>query len=148
MEASEFKNIFGDVAEAHGFTSSHGGWYRETQTALFVLGLQKSSFGNYFELNIKLFLGRSFPGKAAEFKKLVSSLSGDIFRRQPEECREVFDLDTTSTAADRRSRLDRMFVELVDRIASAATSPFGILRLRDEGVLYLLPMAEARLKQA
>lgn len=146
MEASEFKAVLGDVAKAHGFAAAHGGWYRETPAALFVLNLQKSNFGNYFELNLKLFLGQGAPSTAADFKKLVKRLSGDIFRRQPEEYREVFDLDAAITAADRRNRLERMFTELIDRIASAAASPFGILRLRDEGVVYLLPMAEARLK--
>jgi hypothetical protein len=146
MEASEFKVLFGDVARAHGFTAAHGGWYRKTPTALFVLNLQKSNFGNYYELNLKLFLGEGLPTSATVSKKLVKSLSGDIFRRQPKECREVFDLDATITADDRRERLDRMFTELVDRIATAAASPLGLLRLRDEGVVYLLPMAEARLK--
>jgi len=146
MEASEFKVLFGDVAKAHGFIAAHGGWYRETPTALFVLNLQKSNFGNYFELNLKLFLGHGLPGSATEFKKLVKSLSGDIFRRQPEEYREAFDLDAATTDADRRSLIDRMFTELVDRMVSASASPAGLLRLRDEGVVYLLPMAEARLK--
>jgi hypothetical protein len=121
----------------------------ETVTGLrgIRINLQKSNFGNYFELNLKLFLGKGLPGTAAESKKLVKSLSGDIFRRQPEEYREVFDLDAAVTLADRRDRLDKMFTELVDRIASAAASPFGLLRLRDQGVVYLLPMAEARLKE-
>jgi hypothetical protein len=146
MEASEFKVLLGDVAKAHGFTAAHGGWYRETPAALFVLNLQKSNFGNYFELNLKLFLGHELPSSSAEFKKLVKSLSGDIFRRQPEEYREAFDLDAVVSAAGRKDLLDRMFTELVDRMVSASASPAGILRLRDEGVVYLLPTAEARLK--
>lgn len=114
--------------------------------ALLVLELQKSNFGNYFELNLKLFLGCAAPNDPAEFKKLVKNLSGDIFRRQPEECRSAFDLDALVGLAERRESIDRMFSELVDRMASAADSPAGILRLRDEGMLYVLPMIEARLK--
>lgn len=146
MEAKEFKAFLGDMAKAHGFMAAHGGWYRETASALFVLHLQKSNFGNYFELNLKLFLGRGLPSDSAEWKQLVKRDSGDIFRRQPVECREAFDLDAAITVADRRDTLDRMFTELLDRIASASASPAGLLQLRDEGVLYLLPMAEARLK--
>ncbi len=147
MDAGEFKALLGDVAKAHGFTAAHGGWYRETAAALFVLSLQKSNFGNYFELNIKLFLGHRLPSNASEFKKLVKSLSGDIFLRQPEDYREVFDMDGVITVADRQDRLEKMFTELVDRMVSASATPGGILRLRDEGVLYLLPMAEAHLKK-
>lgn len=146
MKATEFKSLLADVAKEHGFTAAHGGWYRETPSALFVLHLQKSNFGNYFELNLKLFLGQGLSSNAAEFNRLVKSLSGDIFRRQPEEYREVFDLDTVISAADRRHRLARMFIELIDRMASAAASSLGLLRLRDEGLVFLLPMAEARLK--
>ncbi len=146
MKAGEFKVLLGDVAKAHGFTSAHGGWYREAPAALLVLNLQKSNFGNYFELNLKLFLGAGLPSSSAELKKLVKNLSGDIFRRQPEEYRNAFDLDAALTDSDRRSLIDRMFGELVDRIVSASTDPAGILRLRDEGVIYLLPMAEARLR--
>lgn len=148
MEANQFKAIFGGVAQAHGFTAAHGGWYQEHKAALFVLDLQKSNFGSYFELNLKLFLGHGPPINPAELKRLVRILGGDVFRRQPEEYRATFDLDASVDAADRRASLDQMFTELVDRIASAADSPAGILRLRDDGVVHLLPMAEVRLKTA
>jgi hypothetical protein len=38
-----------------------------------------------------------------------------------------------------------MFRQLIDRICSSAGDRDGIIRLRDEGVLYLLPGTEARL---
>lgn len=146
MEAKEFKALFGEVAQSHGFNSAASGWYREAPAALLVLDLQKSNFGNYFELNLKLFLGRAAPSDPAEFKKLVKSLSGDIFRRQPEECRSAFELDAPVGLTERRGSIDRMFSEVVDRIALASDSPAGILRLRDEGLLFILPMIEAKLK--
>lgn len=146
MKAKEFKDIFGDAAKSHGFNVAPGGWYRELPIALLVLELQKSNLGNYFELNIKLFLGRGAPSDPSEFKKLVKNMSGDIFRRQPEEFRDAFDLDTPIDSKDRRVRLEQIFSELIDRIVSAAASSAGILRLRDEGGLYVLPMVEARLK--
>lgn len=73
-------------------------------------------------------------------------MSGDIFRRQPEEYREAFDLDSPLRLADRRAAIEKMFRELIDHIVSASTGPAGILRLRDEGVLFVLPSVEARLK--
>jgi uncharacterized protein DUF4304 len=146
MDTKEFKTLFTEVAKAHGFHAAHGGWYRELPAALFVLGLQKSNFGNYYELNLKLFLSRSAPSDPATFKKLIKNQNGDIFRRQPEEFRTTFDLDGPLDAAERRAALDEMFAALVDRIASAATSSAGLLGLRDQGVLFVLPMIEARLK--
>lgn len=146
MQTKEFKKLFRDVATVHGFVASHGGWYRQTPAGLFVLWLQKSNFGNYFDLNLKLFLNRGVPTNPAEMKRLVKSLSGDVFRRQPEEYREAFDLESAIADLERRGQLDRLFVQLVNRIVSACESPAGIFRLRDEGLLYLLPMAESVLK--
>jgi hypothetical protein len=145
MEARDFKALFGEVAKAHGFTAAHGGWCRDACAALVVLNLQKSNFGNHFDLNIKLFLGRRLQGAAADLKSLVKNEGGDVFRRQPTECNRILNLDAPISAEDRRCELDRMFVELVDRITAASATQAGILGLRDEGVLFLLPMAEKRL---
>jgi hypothetical protein len=146
MKPKDFKAVFDDVAKSHGFKTAHGGWYQELSGALFVLDLQKSHFGNYYEFNLKLFLGIGPPNDPTKFKKLVKGLSGDVFRRQPEDCRNLFDLDVPLGTTERRAAIDKMFCDLVDRIVSSAGTPGGILRLRDEGVLYLLPMIEAQLK--
>jgi hypothetical protein len=146
MDTREFKSLFAEVAKAHGFHAAHGGWYQELPAALFVLNLQKSNFGNYYELNLKFFLSRKSPDDSAALKKLIKNQSGDIFRRQPEDFRIAFDLDAQLSVAERRAALDEMFCSLVDRMISAATDSAGILRLRDQGVLFVLPMIEARLK--
>lgn len=146
MEALKFKSIFGNVAKTHGFSTAYGGWHQETQSALVVLDIQKSNFGNYFELNVKIFLNTRVPTSPSELKKLVKSLSGDIFRRQPEEYRVAFDLDAPVTNFDREELINMLFTNFVDRIVLASSNPADLLRLRDEGVIYLLPMVEARLK--
>lgn len=146
MESKSFKTLLEDAAKAHGFKAAHGGWYRESPAALLVLNLQKSNIGNYFEMNIKLFLQRNVPSDQSEFKKLLKNQSGDIFRRQPEEYRTAFDLDAVVGVDERRAMIEKLFSDLIERIASAAGSFSGILRLQDEGVLYVLPMVEARLK--
>jgi len=146
MEAREFKSLFAEVAKAHDFLAASGGWYRELPVALFVLELQKSNFGNYYELNLKLFLDRTVPKDPKVFRRLIKSQSGDVFRRQPEEFRAVFDLDSTLDTPRRRAALELMFGALVERIATAATDSAGILRLREQGVLYLQPAIEERLR--
>jgi hypothetical protein len=147
MDTKEFKNLFGNIAKSHGFKSAHGGWHREVSAALLVLNLQKSNFGNYFEMNLKLFLGETAVVDSAELKERVKSMSGDIFRRQPEEYSDAFNLDSSMSLADRRAAIEKMFRDLIDHIVSAGTAgSAGILRLRDEGVLFVLPSVEARLK--
>ena len=143
MDSRELKRVFGEVAKAHGFNVAPGGWYRQVPIGLLVLNLQRSNFGNYYEVNIKVFLGHAQPVES-ELKRLVN-LAGDIFRRQPEEYRSAFDLDVPAAAVDRESAIDRMFSTVIDRIVSAADESAGILRLRDAGILYLLPGIEERL---
>lgn len=138
--------MFGEVAASRGFRAAGGGWYREVSTGLFVLALQKSNFGNQFELNLKLFLNRAIPKDSASLKKMMKSMGGDIFRRQPEQYRSVFDLESGLSVTERKLSLEALFVEIVDKITTEACAPSGLLRLRDQGVIFLLPSVEAQLK--
>jgi hypothetical protein len=95
---------------------------------------------------MKLFLRRAVPRDPGEMKRLLKSLNGDIFRSQPPDCRRAFDLDEPLDAEERREIVDRMFKDLVDRIARACVAPDEILALRDQGILFLLPGIEERLK--
>jgi hypothetical protein len=146
MEAKELKSLLGTIARAHGFSAAHGGWYRTTPVALIVIEPQKSNFGNYFELNFKWFLGRGLPGDTRELKKLIKSAGGDVFRRQPEEYRTAYDLGLDLSDADRQHLIERMFSDFVSRIVSGSADLSGMLQLRDQGLIYLLPIVEARLK--
>ncbi|HEX7061746.1 MAG TPA: DUF4304 domain-containing protein [Woeseiaceae bacterium] len=145
MDAKDFKALFNDVALAHGFQTAYGGWYRELPVGLFVVSLQKSNFGNYFEANLKLFLNQTASAGSWDLKKCVKSMSGDIFRRQPEEYRRAFDLDLPLESSERRAAIGRMFDELIDHVVRVATGSSGLLRLRDEGVFFILPAVEKRL---
>ncbi len=146
MEAKKFKTMFGGIAAHHGFYTGGGGWHRELLMGLFVLDLQKSNFGQYFELNLKLFLQKKAPREAASLKKLTKSMSGDIFRRQPEQYRAAFDLESGISVVEREKLLARLFDEIIEQIAAGASSPSGLLGLRDQGVIFLMPNVEALLK--
>jgi hypothetical protein len=73
-------------------------------------------------------------------------MSGDIFRRQPNEYRVAFDLESNMELAERRRLLKNLFNDVVDEIAAGASSPAGMLRLRDRGVLFLMPSIEIQLE--
>jgi len=146
METKEFKTMFGEVAASRGFVAGGGGWYRVLLMGLFVLALQKSNLGEYFELNLKLFLNQTVPKDAASLKKMTKSMSGDIFRRQPEQYRPAFDLESGINVIERKRLLEVLFDEIVDQIAAGANAPSGLLRLREQGVIFLLPSVEAQLK--
>ena len=63
MESKEFKNVFEKVAKANNFEKAFGGWFKESTECIVVLCLQKSNFGDYYELNIKIFIQGMFGNK-------------------------------------------------------------------------------------
>ena len=70
MESKEFKNVFEKVAKANNFEKAFGGWFKESTECIVILCLQKSNFGDYYELNIKIFIqgmfGNKYDGKRIE----------------------------------------------------------------------------------
>ena len=56
MESNDFKKIFGEVAKGNGFERAHEGWFKEFSDIIQVLDLQRSNYGPYFYLNIKVFI--------------------------------------------------------------------------------------------
>ena len=56
MDNTEFKKQFGEIAKASRFDRAFGGWFKESNETIIVLELQKSNFGNYYQLNIKVFI--------------------------------------------------------------------------------------------
>lgn len=148
MEKPQFKALFDDVARGHGFLAAHGGWHRQFEGVLLILDLQRSNFGAYYELNLKLFLNSLSAAERIASKILVKSESGDIFVRPPETYRPAFDLEATLSALQRREKLDDLFRKWVLPVGEACASPAGILSLRDRGMIFLLPGVEKHLKKA
>ena len=56
MTKTEFKKAFGSTAESYGFRRIYSCWITESPERIFVLMLQKSNFGNYYDLVIKIFI--------------------------------------------------------------------------------------------
>lgn len=50
MTKTEFKKAFGSTAESYGFRRIYSCWITESPERIFVLMLQKSNFGNYYDL--------------------------------------------------------------------------------------------------
>ena len=79
MDSKEFKNLFDTVAKANDFERAFGGWFKESSESIIVLDLQKSNFGDYYELNIKIFVQGIFGNKYTKSRDLVRKHTGDIF---------------------------------------------------------------------
>ena len=148
MDAREFKELFSDVAIANGFAAAHGGWFRESPECVVVLDLQKSNFGNYFELNIKVFVQGLFGHRYTRTKQMVKNLPGDVFLRPPARHKLSLDLDSVGSRDEGRAALEGLFQDFVTPTTVDALSRTGLVSLSARGLVHLLPAVRRELQTA
>jgi hypothetical protein len=145
MDSKEFKKVFGDVAKSNGFESAFGGWFKESTESIVVLDLQKSNFGDYYEMNIKIYVQGIFGNSYTRNKDLVKKDTGDVFMRQPPEYKSVFDFDEPMDEERRKESLGKLFSEFIVPFTDKALSKSGIKDLAEKGEITLLPAVKEEL---
>ncbi|WP_419698992.1 DUF4304 domain-containing protein [Mucilaginibacter sp. NFX135] len=146
MDAKEFKSTFGKVAKNYLFEKAFTGWFKESHECIAVLDLQKSNYGNYFELNIKIFVQGLFGNNYSKNKDLVKKETGNIFLRQPNKFRNIFDLDTSMEIDQLIEKLSELFNEFIMPFTEKALTIKGIKELYKNGELFLLPAVKQQLE--
>lgn len=145
MDSKEFKKTFGEVAKSNGFESAFGGWFKDSAESIVLLDLQKSNFGDYYEMNIKIFIQGMFGNRYSRSKNLVKRDVGNIFRRQPSEYKSVFDFDEPMNDEKRKADLAKLFRDFIVPFTDKALSKSGIRELADKGEITLLPAVKDEL---
>ena len=143
MENKEFKNLFKEVAKKNGFESAFGGWFKESNECIVALYLQKSNFGNYYELNIKTFIQGLFGNFYKKNKDLKYATSA-IFTRQPQEYNDVLDLENSMEIETRKNRLEKLFNDFIVPDTNQTLSRAGIIELARNGA-FILPAVKKEL---
>jgi hypothetical protein len=147
MNSKAFKIVFGEIANANGFETAFGGWFKESTDTIIVLDLQKSNFGDYYELNIKIYVQGIFDNKYNKHKDLVKKEPGDIFRRQPPEYKEAFNLDVPMEPDKRKKIIDNLFHQFIVPFSNKALTRSGLKYLESKGDIYLLPAVKFELEK-
>ncbi len=145
MDSKKFKNIFDEAARRNGFEKAFGGWFRESPECIVVLDLQKSNFGDYYELNIKIFVQGLFGNNYVKSKDLVKKHTGDIFTRQPNEYKDVLDFSVLLDDLKRKERLEILFSDFIVPLTNKALSKSGIKELAEQERIFLLPAVKGEL---
>ncbi len=145
MDKIEFKQAFGNIAEKNGFTRAFGGWFKESLECLAVLDLQKSNYGNYFELNIKIYVQGAFGNSYKKTKELVKKDIGDIFTRQPNEYSYLLNLDQKTEDIKRITGIDLFFRDYLTPRLDKLLTKVGIIELESKKHLYLLPAVKEQI---
>lgn len=138
MESKEFKNMFNEVAKKNDFAPAFGGWYKESNECIAALYLQKSNYGNYYELNIKIFIQGVF-GKHYQKSKELKNATSAILGRQPVEYRDVFDLDALMEDIIRKGRLEKLFDDFIVPFVNTMLTRKGIINYVQNDKDFLTP---------
>ncbi|MDO5665162.1 MAG: DUF4304 domain-containing protein [Bacteroidia bacterium] len=147
MDSKKFKKLFGEIANSNSFESAFGGWFKESTESIIVLNLQKSNFGDYYEMNIKIYIQGMFGNNYSKSKNLVKSDIGDVFRREPTEYKSVFDLEELMNDEKRKERVEQLFSEFIVPFTDKALSKSGIGKLAEKGEIFLLPAVKEELAE-
>jgi hypothetical protein len=146
MESKDIKKIFNEFAQSVNFQKAFGGWLKEGAESIIVLDLQKSNYGDYFELNIKIYVQGLFGKKYVINKELVKKDTGDIFIRQPNEYKEVFDFDKQIDDDLRKGKLEELFKKFIVPFTEKALTIKGIKELAQKEEIFLLPAVKEEIE--
>lgn len=137
MESKDFKRMFGRVAEDNGFKFIFGGWYIESSECILVLDLQKSNYGNYYELNIKIHIQECLDQTFTLSKKLIKGNMALADRGQPKEYDDFFNLEVPISDEQRRQGFERFFNEFMVPFSFKALNRGGIKELGEAKLIFL-----------
>ncbi|WP_353151445.1 DUF4304 domain-containing protein [Chryseobacterium sp.] len=147
MESKKFKTVFGEIAKENGFLKTNGGWYKETSECLSILELQKSKFGNYFQLNIKIFIQGVFDRTYKPDKDLIQQSLGHVNGSETENYKEVLNFDNTIEDEVRILKLNELFKNHIVPFTTKTSTRLGIQELESTGKVFILPLVKVELEK-
>lgn len=143
MDSKEFKKLFDEIACKYAFEKAYSGWFKSSNECIAVLELQKSSFGNNYYLNIKVFIQGVFNKQYVPNKDLIKSAVGHIMEQIRDK--DFLDLDVTISNDIRKQKLELFFQETVTPFIEKTLQKESIMNLYEEGKLSLLPSIKKEL---
>ncbi len=144
MDKSIFKKLFGKEACNNGFEFSFGGWFKESNECVIAIDLQKSNYGKYYYVNIKVFIQGTFGKTYVKSKALVKNEIGNIFTRTPPEYDDVLDIESTLEFEERKEKLHKLFSDFIVPETNKTITRAGIKSLAESGE-FLLPAIKKEL---
>ncbi|HOR83064.1 MAG TPA: DUF4304 domain-containing protein [Bacteroidales bacterium] len=145
MDSKEFKTVFDEVAKANNFKKAFGGWYKENSECIAILELQKSNFGDYYQLNIKVFIHGIFDKIYLLDKDLMKSSMGHVNSNETKEYKNILDFDELMDDNVRIDGLKELFRKHIVPFTDKTLSTSGIKELEAKGEIYLLPAVKEEL---
>jgi len=145
MDNKEFKQILNCTACKEGFKAAFGGWFRESNDCIVTLDLQKSGYGNYYYVNIKIYIHGVFNSHYSICKEIVKNDLGAFSTRPPKLYENILNLDLQMEDDERKLQLQTLFSDFITPFTDKALTLNGIKELVDKGQLLLLPAVKKEL---
>src|SRR5687768_13055135 len=101
MQAREFRKLFGELARRNGFSQANSAWVRVTPETIVAIDLQRSSHSRHYYLNFRVWVQGLWSRSCSVGEKLLRD-TGDIFRQEPPEFSQAFDLESSLDPIVRR----------------------------------------------
>ncbi|WP_374465649.1 DUF4304 domain-containing protein [Chryseobacterium sp.] len=144
MNSKEFKSLFGSIAKENDYLQAFGGWYKESPECIAVLELQKSKYGDYYMLNIKIFIQGSFDTIYSPTKELIKSPMGDIGKQIIDD---VLSFDKAMPDELRKEQLNELFSNTIIPFVSNLMTKANIIDLESKGEITLLSSVKKELEK-
>ncbi len=149
MDSKQFKKVFLEIAKEYGFKNAFGGSYIESSTCIFILELQKSNFGNYFEINMKIYIQGAFGNTYIPNKDIIKNDIGDIFTRPLAKYHSIWELDNDIHDEERKNKIKLFFEEYIKPIQEKVLTISGIKELstEDNDHFFITPAVKNEIKR-
>ncbi|KPE49090.1 DUF4304 domain-containing protein [Chryseobacterium indologenes] len=144
MDSKEFKIVFGEIAKENNYLKAFGGWYLESSECLAVLELQKSTYGDYYMLNIKVFIQGSFDREYHPTKQLIKSPIGDVTKQVIDD---ILALDRPMSDDLRIEKLKELFKDTITPFVSKLMTKRSIIEAESKGEIKLLSSVKKELEK-
>ena len=130
------KKMFAVIASMRGFSQLSNFWFIESEECIFIIELLKSSYGNYYYLELKIFIQGVF-GKKYTISKELGKTWRDVHIRLLPEYDIFLDLDTQLSYDDRKQGIESAFNNFVMPFSKKALFLSGICLLWNENQILM-----------
>ena len=145
MDSKVFKKIFKKIAISCGFEAAFNGWFKKSDECILAIELMKSNFGNYYQLNIKIFINGMFGKNHIISKDLIKKEIGNIDRGEPKRFENALNLELLMNESERETKLKELFYDFLVPFSEKALTKHGIHELVEQGEISLLPAVKKEL---
>ena len=147
METKNFRKYFKNLAKKNGFESAFNGWFKKSDECILAIELMKSNFGNYYQLNIKIFVNGVFGKNHIVNKDMIKKEIGNIDRGEPKIFENALNLEFPMDDTAREMELQALFHDFLVPFSEKALTKRGINKLAEEGEIHLLPAVQEELER-